>query len=602
MKYLLLLFSVMLSASAEVKSISEYSEKNSLVQKVSGNEIHFRDDETFLILSKLKTYLIKPEGQTKLVIDIAVQGPLIDPTPGFEEKQGFNQLASDNLEKIRCGVAPFTIIDRNNKTVEYEVRYLYGHTSKRKLKGDKIIMDSLSPKTILRVAFVANVNHLHDSIKLVFNESMRLKVDLSSQPLFKEALTQFSKAVTTQTAEKQEALSVNLEQWKKRDLRSKWNLVYKSLGNSRTLLNEWISFLKKHKEYDLIEKLILTNSGGFDLGAMGKFLADEDAPNWPRVIAHTEENASSHMKVGVNKAIEGKDHIYFSFRKDNQLPLNEKLKFKRVKTDKYKPYKSLYDSLQLLKKKDFLSLPSESLIADKNKIYLFELKTAIDLLATLKNTREYREDLKNLVFSEKNGIAIYAMLAYTKSVSLPIPLELKEIILNKGTNPDRAAAALMAFSYLPNNQAFLLLHNILLEDNHPAWEVAVSRLGDMGNAFTLDLVDKMKNKDKLEKMTQKIEQRLSTLDINTKDKKIAMQLSYLQQPISLALCAYSLDEKNTLAVKYKEWLKSYIRSIPSDVVSQVLKNIEGTSLVSYSEKQNEAFKKLITELRLHLKN
>jgi hypothetical protein len=64
-------------------------------------------------------------------------------------------------------------------------------------------------------------------------------------------------------------------------------------------------------------------------------------------------------------------------------------------------------------------------------------------------------------------------------------------------------AALMAYSYFRHPDVYLKLHVLALQTKHPAWSAAVSRLGEVGNDFTLQHLD-----------------RLPTARLTEKDKKL----------------------------------------------------------------------------------
>jgi hypothetical protein len=73
-----------------------------------------------------------------------------------------------------------------------------------------------------------------------------------------------------------------------------------------------------------------------------------------------------------------------------------------------------------------------------------------------------------------------------------VPMEeLWMAVEDPSLEPAMRELALLSFSFGPEIATYARLHGVVSDASHPAWRAAVSRLGDVGDEFTLAIFDQL---------------------------------------------------------------------------------------------------------------
>lgn len=95
--------------------------------------------------------------------------------------------------------------------------------------------------------------------------------------------------------------------------------------------------------------------------------------------------------------------------------------------------------------------------------------------------------LVRLLAHEDDELASAAALAFSHFQPDEVPWEeLRRTLRDDSIEVSRREAALLGLSYAPRAIAYVELHEIVSNPDHPLWAAALSRLGDLGDAFTLE--------------------------------------------------------------------------------------------------------------------
>jgi hypothetical protein len=133
-------------------------------------------------------------------------------------------------------------------------------------------------------------------------------------------------------------------------------------------------------------------------------------------------------------------------------------------------------------------------------------------------------------------------------------------------------AALLAFSYCDHPKVFLKLHTLAQQLDHPAWAAAVSRLGDIGTGFTLQVLQQVP-KAKLSPKNQKV--------LEHTQKVVSGWMQGLQDPNVkyyvrswLEYAAWAEHVNDPLRMKLTHWTKEFFTAVGNLEVENELQMLQ----------------------------
>ena len=137
-----------------------------------------------------------------------------------------------------------------------------------------------------------------------------------------------------------------------------------------------------------------------------------------------------------------------------------------------------------------------------------------------------------------------------------------------------------------------------MQPNHSAWQSAVSRLGDLGDGFTLELIKKLKvdslKQNFLTGETRRIEERLNSQMSYLEKTQDAQQIEqYIKSIMRNKVYAMEFDQSHKLVNSYKMFLFDYVKTLPQARLQLALSALDLEMKGKFSQELLEELMKLI---------
>ncbi len=285
-----------------------------------------------------------------------------------------------------------------------------------------------------------------------------------------------------------------IERFEKADFEGRWFQWETELATTPESKALWIPWLAEHHYYDILEWNTLAHN---DWGSTGTVLAACDAPQWLRVALRLHTSSDSHTWDGAKQALEAQPALALSWLDDhpeklegNVLELYRQLsanKTERVDTSRYLSPLEDVDVFGPLEATGTLIDFAERTFSLPGEVYVHQVLRSIDALSTTSDRpQRWRRALLQLTSNKDEEVRRAAYLAYSHFDPVQIPCDAFRAVVHNPNQPaGTRAAALVAFSYGPDYPVYAELLALIRNPEHPAWQVTVARLGDLGDALTL---------------------------------------------------------------------------------------------------------------------
>jgi hypothetical protein len=136
--------------------------------------------------------------------------------------------------------------------------------------------------------------------------------------------------------------------------------------------------------------------------------------------------------------------------------------------------------------------------AEPGKIYKHQVIREINgVVVSGRRDEKFWKQIRQLTRHSDNEVRQAAFLAHT--YLLPMAAGTEQFsdfvsVIDDSSEPAMIReAAFLAFSYHTHPGVLLKLHQVAADLNHPAWNAAVSRIGDKGQGFSVSLLEKLQN-------------------------------------------------------------------------------------------------------------
>lgn len=284
--------------------------------------------------------------------------------------------------------------------------------------------------------------------------------------------------------------------WAQRDLEGKWVAWRAALdagANDTTVAAAWALALGEAKEFELLEQIAIF--AGWRLA--GPQLAKAEAPQLLRVALWNLGALDSHDKDTARNALLQRGPLVLGWlrahpgaRLGKGAPIVAELEKANVQPAEAAAFLAPLDPVQVLV--PLLDAPAaivefgDRLRAEGRTRYVHQVLRGLSGVAVFGAT----DDLivHKVVALTRHPHAAIASAAFTALSKLPgaaVPYEpLRRIVDDAAADPGRRRLAAMAFSFSAHPAAFFRLHEIARDPAHPASDVAIARLGEIGDPAT----------------------------------------------------------------------------------------------------------------------
>ncbi len=291
---------------------------------------------------------------------------------------------------------------------------------------------------------------------------------------------------------------VDEAEWSRRDLEGRWALMTRRLEVDPARATEWVSFLAARGELELLEWIAIYRPRAFHNMKVGATLARLGAPQWVRVAVWNLQSVDGHTIASAEARLllERPGEVLAWFREHPSaatgkatvvLQRLERLGVARASAAHLLPPLDRHEVLRHLEPPGALEDFGDRVRAEPGTVYTHQVARAIDGAVAMKRPPpDVVEQLGRLGEHAHVGVAQRAYLAHANLPSELIPRARLLAAARDPSRPDRVReAALLGVSYADHPEVYLALHHVAMAPGHPAWRAAVSRLGDVGDEFTL---------------------------------------------------------------------------------------------------------------------
>lgn len=300
-----------------------------------------------------------------------------------------------------------------------------------------------------------------------------------------------------------------LDGWKDRDQEGRWVRMHLDVQQHPERLDAWISFLVQQKEFELLEWIALYVPDAFKSHNVGQQLVAANAPQWLRVavwhqsaalnVGHTLQVSSEIIQYHQPAVVE---HWLAQHRsRIDNWQHNVSVLYDQLVADDVPPKDSnaLLPPLQPAEVFRLLTPPDDVIeFGDRTRagaadVYLHQVLRAIDgLIISGRFDQPKMQQVRQLTRHSSVEIRQAALLAFSSLAPRYPRTERFDDIVAMIDDPDQPAvvreAALMGYSFQNHPAALLKVHEVAGSPDHAAWSAAVSRLGDIGESWSVSLL------------------------------------------------------------------------------------------------------------------
>lgn len=579
---------------------------------------------------ELKLERTGANAEPSLNIRISAVGPNVDPIPGYRGVRGANRFTAEELELMLSGKHAVRIQTwhqtRDATAIEGSLKGgRRGHIPERRLQADGRI-DVLA---VTRATYPLDVTIDSGTLKLgdqhtdiVVDGIPRLRISFDfdgreahitgfeslgdpdhndAEPLNAKQVLALAATLDVKGAEQAAKPAKPVEypapvtdaDWDARDLEGKWYLYDKKSKEPDFNREPWTQYLIKRQDFEFLEWLGLYQLDLMKQDSIGWILANANAPQWMRAAAWSRRSPQSfgHGEAQARSILRTHNprlaYSWLDKHKDS---------FTKVESETKRDYKflrmqgfelqELGNALPPLKASEVLmhlDAPADLAEfgdrkkAEAGKVYEHQVVRAIEGMV---NSGHYEEPWISKVIAltnHKNAkVRQAAFLSVThffvQMDATKYPLTSFEKVID---DPKESAAireaAFTAYSYFSHPAVFAKLHSIGLDPAHPAWRMAISRLGDFSSEFTLTYLAKLSDKELAEpdaQIWQANAERIRTA-VESRNKSRETKPSKLYISFELERAAWAEYTNDPITATFTQWT---IRSLAGQLDESTVPN------------------------------
>ena len=466
---------------------------------------------------------------------VSATGPTVEPPPGFEGRRGANIITAEELEMLATGrrqlrgvtvhPAPRDPSECRHHVVRYDrlpvrrllpdgridhqaltrrhypvelalTSRLFGdgvHTSTWTVDGEPRLRATVELRGL--GGRILKLEALHPGAGDSSTASVRPQADRRGRYPTEHSSFVCSARITPPPV-------VDITDWTRRDTEGRWLELVRGLDEEPARAADWVQLLVEAREFRLLEWLAIYEPRSFLSLGVGRALQEAKAPGWIRVAVwnlaaaddHTRESAKARLLLGRPGEVLAWFEKHPEAATANAEALLRELREQGwVATDAGDALPPL-DARQVfehLRPTARVRELGDGLRAEPGVVYLHQVSRAIDGLTALDEPpAELLSLLTELTEHASERVRQRACLAFSRvPAGTPQSRRLVAILRDEGESAMVREAALLGVSYARHPDAYLTLHETALRVDHPAWKAAVSRLGDVGDGFSLALLE-----------------------------------------------------------------------------------------------------------------
>lgn len=568
------------------------------------------DDDDQRRLADLQ-FGVSTTSNRSMRLTISATGPGVEPIGGYRGIQGHNRYTAEELDLVLRGLHDARVLTRNEAGDLFNGRILpgeFGRLLERRLlpngRIDFLHESRVLPLQIHVEAAAYAQQRLHTTV--IIDGQPRLSfgygiddervVGLEVQSLGHDGYIAQDEPGAGQRRKWKTAAArevqppVEKEAWEPRDLEARWILMSTRLAESPERITEWVAWLTESKQFELLEWLAIYHADAFKSHGVGASLLEADAPQWIRVAAwhrntspylgHSRQQATQMLLEASPGSVE---HWLRTHRTsiDNWEPALSQLypqlqrdEVKEVDSSRYLPPLAPKEIFEPLSSDSELPALSDRLEAAPDVLYEHQVIRAINaVIISGRRSEELKQKLRKLINHPNQRIRIEALLAH--SFLLPKNCtdrvdEFLRIIDDERESEAVREAALLAVSYQDHPAITLKVHAIAVDPSHPAWKAAVSRVGDIGQKFSVQILQDVMKEELATDQIKLVGHSLGRLIV--RESQASPNSNLLAKAISLSSLADAEDDVHRDQIK--DWVIDQCKSAPVKTLTHLRDNYQ----------------------------
>lgn len=285
--------------------------------------------------------------------------------------------------------------------------------------------------------------------------------------------------------------------WRERDFEGRWALLAPELGTESERLGQWLGFLAAEREHELVEWITIVEPTDWSVAAGA--LESAASPRWIRVAVRGLDHPDSHTRTAAKNALVRHPADVLAWIERNAGPApSDALRELRAELEAAPRDEPSGTSFLPPLDEDALVAPivhagsavelGDRVSAEPGVLYVQAVLRAI---ASTRTTRTHAPSLEEALLSAARladrAIAREACLAFAYFPPEEVPVRaLEQLGESAGIERSVRAAAFLASTYGWDGRVTLVLEERVLQPAFEYWEIAVDRLGELGDGITLE--------------------------------------------------------------------------------------------------------------------
>ena len=284
----------------------------------------------------------------------------------------------------------------------------------------------------------------------------------------------------------------------------KWQFVEEAVGEDEVKRARLVAALAGAKDWFFLEQVALYSHGAFDTDSIGVILQRAQAPNWRRTVAWFGAVSSGHsgnhsLSLLAEEGEKGKSLGWMNKHLD-RLDQNLKVIKAQWEANGVVPVEPDGDRPPWIEDEVFggMARAFEVEARPLGQEDLGQVTRAIRGWAVSQRWGSpWAQKVVELIEDRDWRVAEAACLAYTHGDTSAVPMDkFWKVAQDEKRDPRLREAAFLAWTYGNWGRVFVEIHDVAADPAHVFWMPAVSRLGELGNGWSLELLDELEKRSR----------------------------------------------------------------------------------------------------------
>jgi hypothetical protein len=445
-------------------------------------------------------------GRERLVVRIRPHGQGVEGEGGWRSRAGFNAHTAREMESVlRARGFEARIRGPGGLVVPAEVAWKkeFATFPRRRMREDWSIDYFARTELLVSELSMQTTGRLRGRgvLELLARGEPRLLLDLevAGKRILEMRMPGHSATVPVALliAEQKVVAAMKLPaNWAELKAEPKWQTYQRLVGEDVEKRGSFVEALKQEKDWLFLEQVALYSPGAYDTHSIGPILSRAKTPNWRRVAGWFARSTGGHGALHTQSLLgaEGEKAKTLGWLNKYEKRLDPGLlamKNQWVKAG-VQPENSESDLPPHLEDEVFVGIGAaymkrEGPMSEANIAWI--ARGIQGWAISQRWGSPWGEKVVDLIEDPDWRIAESASLAFTHGKNNAVPMGILWEVAHDGKKDQRLReAAFLGWSYGSWGEVFIVLHDVAGKPDDALWMPAVSRLGELGNGWTIEML------------------------------------------------------------------------------------------------------------------